>query len=108
MSKLSHHTLKDLERDRFLAQDTVGLFDVCRGLLRRQMHCALDAVETEPNHVLFGLKLPIPFQQFACQDWFFAILMFCDRWGGKTASIPWIAARLMVGICIPSLNWVAA
>ena len=71
--------------------------DVGGGLFRRQMHCALDAIETEPNHVLFGLKIPIPFQQLALRDWFFAILMVCDGWRRENCLNPMD--------CCPSYCW---
>ncbi len=80
MSELFDHTLKDLERDQFPAQDAMGFSYVCCGLFRQQMLCLLDAIESKPNHVLLRLKIPIPFQQLALRDWFLAILMLCDCW----------------------------
>ncbi len=53
MAELSDHTLQGPERDPLLAQDAMGFFDVCCGLFRWQMHCSLDPIKPEPNHVLF-------------------------------------------------------
>ncbi len=53
MAELSNHTLQGLERDPLPVQDMMGFFDVCCGLFRQQMHCLLDPIEPEPNHVLF-------------------------------------------------------
>ncbi len=47
------------------------------------MHCLLNPIKAESNHVLLGLKILIPFKQLAHQDWFLAILMLCDRWRGE-------------------------
>ncbi len=53
MAELSDHTLQGLERDPLPAQDAMGFFDVCCGLFWRQMHCLLDPIKPEPNHVFF-------------------------------------------------------
>jgi hypothetical protein len=47
------------------------------------MHCSFNTIKAEPNHVLLGLKISISFKQIACQDWFLAIPMLCDRWRGE-------------------------
>jgi hypothetical protein len=67
--ELSHNTLEHFEGHKLLAEDAVRLPDVGCRFLWWELHCALDPIEPESNHVFGAVKVALALPQLFWMRW---------------------------------------
>jgi len=108
MAQSAYNSLELFDWSALPGEQLFSLSDIAPCLLLWESDRATSAVEQETNLLLFYPPLAFTLLQLFLRDGRLAILMLGDFWGGERELMLWIPDLLIVGMCCPSNDWVAA